>query len=462
MKNATVEFDRELILRYNKPGPRYTSYPPAPQFQPSFGAREFTGAVVANNSRSRRDLSLYVHIPFCDSLCYFCGCNMMVSHNYQKAKDYVTVLKKEIDLLRTMIGTERKIAQLHWGGGTPTFLNPPEIRDLSSHVNSLFPSIESAERGVEIDPRGLTFDHLQALKEAGFNRASMGVQDFDDRVQRAVNRIQPEKMTREVLGWLRELGYSSINIDLIYGLPFQTVESFTKTVDKIVDINPDRIALFNFAFVPWMKKHQTVIKPEMLPSPDEKLLILERSIAKFTVAGYVYIGMDHFAKPDDELYVAQQKKLLYRNFQGYSTHADCDLYAFGISSISQFDDIYAQNYREIPEWREHIEKGEPATFQGYRLTRDDLIRRHVIMRMMCDFELDTKDVGRRFDLVFGDYFSDALKQMEGFEKDGLVMAGNGILRVTPKGRLLIRNIVMAFDAYLSTSPAGEKRFSRTV
>ena len=341
------EINLDLVKKYDRPGPRYTSYPTAPQFNENFSARNYIEEIQkTNQGDSLPDLSLYFHLPFCDTLCYFCGCNMIISRNRDRIKKYVDYVKKEVQLIKPYLNKNRKVSQLHWGGGTPTHLMPDEIRELSSFIHNEFEFTNDAENGCEIDPRELTKEHLIALRETGFNRVSMGVQDFNEKVQKAVNRIQPESITRQVVEWVRELNFHSINLDLIYGLPFQTVKDFESSVEKIIDISPDRIALFNYAHVPWMKKHMALIKSEDLPSPEEKLQILKMSVAKLTDAGYIFIGMDHFAKPDNELSIAMKEKKLYRNFQGYSTNAGADLYAFGITSIGQFGRIYAQNIKK--------------------------------------------------------------------------------------------------------------------
>ena len=379
------EIDINLIKKYDRPGPRYTSYPTAPHFNESFSSESYLDEIVKTNRiKNKRDLSLYFHIPFCDTLCYFCGCNMLISRNRDRINKYTDYLKNEIDLLRSFLAPDRKVSQLHWGGGTPTHLNPDEIKDLTDYINKNFNFKEDAEKGSEIDPRELTYDHLAALREGGFNRISMGVQDFNEKVQKAVNRIQPEDMTREVVGWVRSLNFDSINLDLMYGLPFQSVKTFEKTLDTMINISPDRIALFNYAHVPWLKKHMELIKKEDLPSPEEKLNILKLSIEKLTDAGYIFIGMDHFAKPEDELSIALHEKKLYRNFQGYSTHSGSDLYAMGITGISQLERVYAQNYKTEKEYFTALDDGKLPTAKGYLLTDDDLLRREVIMRLMCD------------------------------------------------------------------------------
>ncbi|MBT8386689.1 MAG: oxygen-independent coproporphyrinogen III oxidase, partial [Ignavibacteria bacterium] len=379
------EIDLKKFKKYDKPGPRYTSYPTAPQFNEAFTNKDYVDEIIkTNSSEEHPDLSLYFHLPYCDTLCYFCGCNMLISRNRDRINEYINYLKQEIDLLKKYLSPERKVTQHHWGGGTPTHLNPDEINQLTSYINKSFDFKKDSENSCEIDPRELTKAHLEALRNNGFNRISMGVQDFNEKVQKAVNRIQPEDITRQTVQWVRELDFKSINLDLIYGLPFQTVEAFVDTVERIIDISPDRIAVFNYAHVPWMKKHQELIKKEDLPTPEEKLEILKNTIEMLTGAGYEFIGMDHFAKPDDELSVALRKKKLYRNFQGYSTNAGADLYAFGITSISQLNNIYAQNYKTEKEYYNALDDGVVPTTKGYKLSDDDHLRREVIMRIMCD------------------------------------------------------------------------------
>jgi oxygen-independent coproporphyrinogen III oxidase len=456
------EIDVELIKKYDKPGPRYTSYPTAPHFSESFTAENYRDEIVDTNGKdATTDLSLYFHLPYCDTLCYFCGCNMIITQNRSRINDYVGYVKKEIDLLRKYISPDRKVSQLHWGGGTPTHLNPDEIAGLASYINSSFTVAPQSENSCEIDPRGLTKAHLEALRNNGFNRISMGVQDFNPAVQKAVNRIQPEDMTRQVVDWVRELKFYSINLDLIYGLPFQTVESFASTVDKIIDISPDRVAVFNYAHVPWMKKHMSMINAEDIPSADVKLQILKMTLEKLVAAGYQSIGMDHFAKPDDELSIALKEKKLYRNFQGYSTNAGLDLYAFGITGISQLQNIYAQNLKTEKEYCAAIDNGILPTSKGYRLNEDDHIRRYVIMRLMCDFELDFTVVEKKFNIDFNSYFASGLTGLKDFLDEGLVKIENNLLTVTKTGQLLIRNIAMNFDGYIERKE-DTGRYSKTV
>lgn len=461
--SAVETVDLEMLKKYSRPGPRYTSYPPAPAFTSAFGPDDFRRALEENNaSGSTADLSLYFHIPFCDTLCYFCGCTMLVTHRPETIRRYLDHIEREIEMVRTFIAPGRRVTQLHWGGGTPSYLSPDEIRELAGFINDRFEFVEDAEIGVEIDPRGLTYDHMKAFREMGFNRISMGVQDFDPRVQAAINRIQPEEITRQAIEWSRALGFVSINLDFIYGLPFQTLPSFERTIEKIIALSPDRIAVFNFAYVPWLKPHQRLIRKEDLPAPEVKLQILKLTIERLTEAGYVYIGMDHFAKPDDELAVAQREKTLYRNFQGYSTRAGADLYAFGMSAISQFQNIYAQNFKELKEYYARLDAGQFATAVGYRMTEDDIVRRYVIMRLMCDMELTKVEVENRFGIIFDDYFADALEKLEEFVEDGLVEMTADRIAVHWMGRLVIRNIAMCFDAYLEKMMKERPIFSQTV
>jgi oxygen-independent coproporphyrinogen-3 oxidase len=456
------EIDLNLVKKYDKPGPRYTSYPTAPHFNESFTHENFVDEITkTNKAQVSPDLSLYFHIPFCDTLCYFCGCNMVVTHNRDRISKYIKYLKKEIDLISPRISAGRKVAQLHWGGGTPTHLSPDEITDLAAFIHDKFDFYDEVEASSEIDPRELTKEHLSALRNSGFNRISMGVQDFNEKVQKAVNRIQPESMTRQVIDWVRELGFHSINLDLIYGLPFQSEKTFENTINTIIDISPDRIALFNFAHVPWMKKHQELIKIEDLPKAEEKLSILKMAVAKLTSAGYVFIGMDHFAKPDDELSIALNEKNLYRNFQGYSTNAGTDVYAMGITSISQFGRIYAQNVKKEKEYVTLLDKDILPTSKGCHLNDDDLLRRDVITRLMCDFELDFSSIEKKYDINFDEYFKWGLSNLDGMIEDNLISLENRVLKVTQMGRLLIRNIAINFDGYIERKE-DTARYSRTV
>ena len=455
--------DVGLLKKYDRPGPRYTSYPTAPIFDDSFTADDYHRAIIETNPPDTgSDLSLYFHFPFCDTLCYFCGCTMMVTRDRSRIEEYIRYLKKEIDLVAPLLASGRRVTQVHFGGGTPTHLTPEQLLDVSGYVKRSFRLDAGVEMSVEIDPRELTREHLVALRQMGFTRLSMGVQDFEPKVQEAVNRIQSEELISTVYRWARSLEFQSINFDLIYGLPFQTLSSFKRTILEALKYAPDRIAVFNYAHVPWMKSHQKLIHPEDLPTPDEKLQILKMTIEEFTSHGYVYIGMDHFAKPDDELTRAQREKSLYRNFQGYSTRSGADLYGFGMSSISHFGGVYAQNFKTLQQYYGALDKGTLATHVGYKMTDDDRLRKHVIMRLMCDLELNKKDVEKAFKVTFEEYFEGPLNQLQAFVDDGLVEVSAESIRIKGPGRLLLRNIAMCFDAYLDRMSKDKPVFSRTV
>lgn len=459
-ENTTNMFNLELIKKYSTPGPRYTSYPTAPHFRDNFQHSLLIDEIIRNNDKSNTaPLSLYYHLPFCDTLCYFCGCHSIISNNRARISKYVDYLIEETELLLTYINNKRVVNQIHWGGGTPTHLSPDEIFRLKSFINSHFQINSLAEQGCEIDPRGLTKEHLSALKETGFNRLSLGIQDFNPEVQKAVNRIQSLELTNQVIEWIRELGFISLNLDLIYGLPFQTYDEFEKTINHIIDLSPDRIALFNYAYVPWVKPHMKLIDEATLPSAEVKLSIFRMAIEKLTSAGYIFIGMDHFAKPEDELSVAQKENKLYRNFQGYSTNSDSDLYALGISSISQFGNIYSQNVKEEKEYFEMIDKGFLPVSKGFILSEDDQIRRYVITKLMCNFRLDFQEVEKLFSISFNSYFSESLNMLGEMAGDGLVTINSNSIVIEEKGRLLIRNAAMCFDAYLKNDSA---KYSRTI
>lgn len=461
--STSEAIDFSVLKKFDQQGPRYTSYPTAPLFSPDFTPGDFTREIAeANLTPGSQAISLYFHFPFCEKLCYFCGCNMRVTHDRDLIRQYNEYLKKEIDLLRPIIRDDCGVRQLHWGGGTPSYLDPDEIRDIGRFIGSRFKFEPDIEASVEIDPRGLTPEHIEAFREVGFNRTSFGVQDFNPAVQEAINRIQSEEMTRQTVRWARERGFQSVNLDLIYGLPHQTLESFRETVEKVIDIAPDRLAVFNYAHVPWLKKHQGLIPTDALPSADERLAILQMTIETLVSSGYRYIGMDHFAKPTDELAIAQQNGTLYRNFQGYSTHAECNVYAFGVSAISQFENAYAQNTKALQDYYGRIDRDEAATSVGYRMTPDDHIRKEAIMQLMCSLAIDKRRVEGRLGIVFDDYFAEELRKLEVFVKDGLVEIDQHSIRIVGSGILIIRNIAMCFDAYLGTVSKQKPVFSQTV
>lgn len=454
--------DIDLLKKYDKPGPRYTSYPTAPLFSAEYNPNMFTEDLKQNNSISAHPLSLYIHIPFCDTLCYFCGCTTIITPNSERLKNYIDYLKREIDSISKYITRPRQVVQLHWGGGTPSYLKPDQIRELGNHIKDRFSYGQNIEYGVEIDPRGLTFEHMEAFREVGMNRVSIGVQDFNEEVQFASNRVQSEQITVDAYNWARDLGIKSINLDLIYGLPKQTKDSFEKTLDKAIEISPERFAIFNFAYIPWLKPQQKLINQNDLPTADTKLEILKMTIEKLVNAGYIYIGMDHFVKPTDEMAIAQKNKTLYRNFQGYSTNAQADLFGFGMSSISHFGTVYSQNHKTLDEYYKSVGDGEFPIHLGYRMNQDDIIRKHVIMKMMCDLELDKTQVENKFNINFDEYFSDSIIDLAPFINEEIVVNTKEKILIRGMGRLVLRNIAMCFDAYIKKMIKEKPIFSRTV
>lgn len=454
-----LEVNLDLIQKYNIPGPRYTSYPPATQFTDETSADAML-AEIRRNNESPRDLSLYFHLPFCETLCWFCGCTTVITTDHARSRSYLDYVERELDLMGRHLNPDRDVVQLHLGGGTPTFLQPDELRRLGEIVRSRFKLSPDIEAGAELDPRRLDKDHIRALRDAGFRRASMGVQDNDPKVQEAIHRIQPYDLTKQAVDWLREFDFQSLNIDLIYGLPFQTVTSFEKTIDEVLALSPDRFAVFSYAHVPWIKPSQKILENKVLPSPETKMELLKLTIEKLTSSGYVYIGMDHFAKENDELAVAQRNKSLQRNFQGYSTRGQADIYAFGMSAISQSGDGYWQNIKELPAYFQSIDRDEWPFHRGYLLTDEDKLRRATIMRLMCDLELNYARMSEHLGVNFAEHFAEDLASLDDMEADGLIERTGEGLTVTNLGRLLIRNIAMRFDAY--SKQRGEARFSKTI
>jgi len=457
----TIVFDHDLIRRYDRSGPRYTSYPTAVQFHPGFDEQHYRDIATATNAVGG-PLSLYFHIPFCDTVCYYCACNKVVTKRREKASPYLQRLKRELALQGELFDSSRVVDQLHWGGGTPTFISHDEMRDLMAATREHFTlrDDDQGEYSIEIDPREASADTVALLRELGFNRMSLGVQDFNPQVQKAVNRIQSKEQTVEVLQAARDQGFKSISVDLIYGLPFQTQQSFLDTVAEVIEFAPDRLSVFNYAHLPELFKPQRRIAEPDLPSAAEKLAILESTTRALEQAGYVYIGMDHFARPDDELARAQRDGTLYRNFQGYSTHADCDLIGLGATSIGQVGNSYAQNLKSLDDYYERIDQGRLAVFRGVELNADDILRRAVITDLICLFQLDFSKVEQGRDLVFEDYFSAEIGELRRMADDGLLVFGDRSVEVLPAGRLLIRNICMVFDRYLRDSR--EQRFSKVI
>ncbi len=458
---SEIIFDSDLIRRYDKAGPRYTSYPTAVQFHTDFGVDDYKAQVEASNA-SGRDLSLYFHIPFCDTVCFYCGCNKIATKDRSRAEPYLRRVYRELAMQSALFDPARKVTQLHWGGGTPTFISHDEMRELMAMTRKYFTLVDDSEGefSIEIDPREATADTIAILREIGFNRMSLGVQDFDPAVQKAVNRIQSEQQTFAVIEAAREQGFHSISLDLIYGLPHQSQASFAKTLEKVLAMQPDRLSVFNYAHLPEIFKPQRRINEADLPRPDEKLAILKNTIETLIDAGYVYIGMDHFAKPDDELALAQDKGLLYRNFQGYSTHADCDLIGLGVTSIGKVADCYAQNLKPMDEYTARIDNDELAIFRGITLSADDVLRRAVINQIICNFVLDFADIEQRFKIDFADYFARELADLKPMQADGLLELDARGIRVSSAGKLLIRNICMVFDIYLRGKT--EQRFSKVI
>ncbi len=465
--DQAIEFNLKLIQRYDKSGPRYTSYPTAIQFQESFTKADYLNWAQWSNKQEQasaapRPLSLYFHLPFCDTICYYCGCSKVVTKNRARAAPYLQRLYREIELQSQLFNDDRPVDQLHWGGGTPTFISHDEMTQLMHVTRQHFNLLENdeGEYSIEIDPREVQNHSIALLRELGFNRMSLGVQDFDERVQKAVNRIQSEEKTLSVIQQSKQLGFKSISIDLIYGLPFQSVDSFNNTLDKIICADPDRLSIFNYAHLPEMFKPQRRINESDLPCAIEKLEILQQTIKRLTQAGYVYIGMDHFAKPEDELAIAQRNGSLYRNFQGYSTHADCDLVAMGITSIGKVGHCYSQNVKKMDDYYEKLDANELPVFRGVELNQDDLLRRYVITQLICHFQLNISTLEKEFHIDFQHYFYHELVELAQFKLDGLINITSDSICVLPVGRLLIRNICMVFDRYLKM--VSSERFSKVI
>ncbi len=459
--DQSLVFDLELIKRYDKSGPRYTSYPTAVQFHEGFGVAEYDRIARSSNAE-RPPLSLYFHIPFCDTVCFYCACNKIATKDRSKAQPYLDRVYKELAMQSELFDSSRMVDQLHWGGGTPTFISPEQMRELMAQTRKYFKlrDDDSGEYSIEIDPREVTSDSIKLLRELGFNRMSLGVQDFDPQVQKAVNRIQSEAETMAVLDQARQAGFKSTSIDLIYGLPFQTPESFSRTLDRILAVDPDRLSVFNYAHLPEMFPPQRRIKEDQLPSPQQKLDILQMTNERLQQAGYVYIGMDHFAKPGDELAQAQREGHLYRNFQGYSTHADCDLVGLGMTSIGKVGNSYSQNMRTMAEYCAAIDAGHLPLYRGVELDKDDLLRREIITELMCNFALDTQTIAAKYEINFAEYFAVEQSEIAQLQQDGLITIAGSRIAVQPAGRFLIRNVCMVFDKYLRQSK--EQRFSKVI
>lgn len=456
-----LEFDAELISRYDGHGPRYTSYPTADRFASPFATDVYVDAIRQRQAGASRPLSIYVHIPFCDTVCYYCACNKIVTRHKSRADGYLDDLERELSLVRKLLPDRPMVSQLHFGGGTPTFLTNEQMRRLLEMLQAAFEFADDAECSVEIDPRRIQDGALALLREYGFNRMSIGVQDVDEQVQKAINRIQPVDVTHDVLEQARGLGFQSINMDLIYGLPYQNTITMARTLETVVNWRPDRIALYSYAHLPERFMPQRRIDAQTMPGPKEKLAMLKLAVTTLLDAGYVYIGMDHFALPDDELAQALDQGGLQRNFQGYSTRADCDLIALGVSAISRVGHVYAQNARTIEEYAQALDQGELPIMRGLVMSQDDEIRRDVIHGLLCQSELRFASVNQKWGIDARQYFADELSSLTDLQRDGLVTVSDEAVEVTPKGRFLARVVAMRFDRYLQAG-APMVRFSKVI
>jgi len=457
-----VCFDQDLIVRYGGRGPRYTSYPTALQFNDELTQVDYEAKAKESND-SDVPLSLYVHIPFCHSLCYYCGCNKIVTRNEERVSRYMEMLYKEIDMQSELFDRKRKVEQLHFGGGTPTYLDKQELGALMDHLRKSFTFDESDahEFSIEVDPRTVDAERIRELRALGFNRLSLGIQDFHEPVQKAVNRAQSPEEVQALMDSAREAGFGSISFDLIYGLPLQTVETFDKTLDIAIAMKPDRLAVYNYAHLPQRFKGQRMINSDDIPTPETKLDLLHHTIDKLCNAGYLYIGMDHFALPDDELVLARENGTLQRNFQGYSTHRQCDLVSLGVSGIGGIGNMFAQNAVSTIEYEEIIERGELPIKKGLLVDDDDLLRAAVIQDLMCYDSLSYDDFGASHNVNFREYFEDEIKKLKVLEDDDLIELSDAGISITPKGRLLLRNIAMTFDRYIDLEE-NEHRFSKAI
>ncbi|MEO8063542.1 MAG: oxygen-independent coproporphyrinogen III oxidase [Pseudomonadota bacterium] len=459
--------DADLLRRYDKSGPRYTSYPAAPQFHTGFGEAHFRAAARRSNSQLiPRQLSLYVHVPYCFSPCFYCGCNRVITRDATRSALYLERLVREIELVAPLFARDRDVVQLHFGGGTPNFLTPAQLASVIDSLGRQFHFAAAAERdfSIELDPRFITPAQIAELAAAGFNRASLGVQDLDPEVQRAVNRVQSVEQTLGTIAACRASGLRSVNVDLIYGLPKQTLAGFGRTLDTILAARPDRLAVYGYAHLPKMFKAQRQIESADLPDAEAKLALLQLAIERLTRAGYEYIGMDHFALPEDELARAQANGSLHRNFMGYTTHADCDLIGLGVSAISHIGSTFSQNPRDLAGWEIALDVGRIPVWRGMRTDADDELRAEIIQSLMCHGSIDIREIEHRFDIDFAAYFADALHKLDPLRADGLVTLEPARIAATPRGRLLVRIIAACFDRYLQAAAATERTptYSRVV
>ncbi|MDF1874444.1 oxygen-independent coproporphyrinogen III oxidase [Sulfurimonas sp. SAG-AH-194-I05] len=453
--------DFAKFTKYSKPGPRYTSYPTALEFSDAYGYDEYIQKMKEQDSS--RPISLYFHLPFCRNACYFCGCSVVFTSKEDKMLRYMEYLKKELEILSSVLDCKREVIQMHFGGGTPTFFSAEQLKKIIENIKSYFPNfVADAEISCEIDPRHIDEAQMKVMHEAGFNRVSFGIQDFNEKVQVAVHRVQPYEITKEAMDLARKYNMVSVNVDLIYGLPFQTLETFKETLTLALTLNPDRFAVFNYAHVPWLKKTMRKIDETTLPKADEKMQIMQYTIDFLTENGYKMVGMDHFAKPEDELFKAIEKGELHRNFQGYTTKGGADLIGVGLTSIGEGVDSYNQNFKDMTSYEEAIDEGKLPFERGVVLTQDDLIRQYVIMELMSNFKLDIQRFNKLFNIDFKTYFADAIRALKPFADENLLVLSEDSIECSETGTLLIRNIAMPFDAYMTKHAASKKTFSKTV
>jgi oxygen-independent coproporphyrinogen-3 oxidase len=460
--SALRRLPAETLRRHDVPGPRYTSYPTAPSWRGDFGPQDY-GRALEISAATSRPLSVYVHIPFCEALCTYCGCNVVITKRRDRAQDYVADVVREIDRVASLVGAvRRETSQVAWGGGTPTYLSPDQIESLMAHLASRFPlAREDAEVAIEVDPRVTTREHVDAIVRAGFNRISMGIQDFDPLVQERIHRVQSFETTRDLVVLCREAGLRSINVDLVYGLPLQTLAGFEKTIDLVIDeLRPDRVSAFSYAHVPWLKPAQASFDEATIPRGETKFAIFTRLVERMTDAGYELVGMDHFARPDNELAVAQREGKLWRNFQGFTTKAGTDLVGLGVTSIGQVGGAYAQNEKEIPDYSEAVREGRLATTKGLWLTEDDLLRQRIIHQLMCRYLLSKSEIEREFGIDFDVRFAKEMAAVAPLERDGLIEPSEDGFALTSFGRVFVRNVCMVFDAHLPET--GKRAYSRTI
>ena len=463
MKQAVTRVDLETVRRFDRPGPRYTSYPTAVEFTEEVGEEAYRRKLAEANARADAPLSLYAHLPFCEHRCLFCGCHVVITPHMPVAEKYMEYLKREVDLLAEHLPDRREVVQMHWGGGTPTYFAPAQLEELFGHVHQYFRFAEGAEIALEVDPRVTTRDHLEVLSGLGFNRLSLGVQDLTPEVQVAIDRNQTHEQTLRLVETAREVGFTEgINIDLIYGLPKQEPETFGQNLDQVIAMRPDRVAVYSFAYVPWIRGHMKKLDPEELPSADVKLELYLMAMDRFLAAGYEPIGMDHFALPDDELAVAASENRLHRNFMGYTTMPASDMVGLGISGIGEVQSGFFQNEKKLSTYYAALDEGRLPVARGYLLNQDDRIRQYVIQQIMCNFNVRKAEVRDRFGVDFDRYLGSSLERLDDVRDAGFVRLDNDALRVTPEGRLFVRNVCMSFDRYLMDKEAEKPVFSRTV